>query len=111
MAEFEKQESEYISAKEIQNVPDLTIEILDEVKNVATDFGAKPQGTVKVSNGTESHEKKMNFNQKTVNALIDETKSTDSKKWIGVKFVPKIETVKGNLAIFPDKFLKQETMA
>lgn len=111
MAEFEYKESEFISGKEIKDVPGLVIEILDEIKSVATDFGAKPQGSIRVSKGDESHEKKMNFNQKTINAIIDETKSKDSKNWIGVKFVPKVETIKGNLAIIPDKFIKQETMA
>lgn len=78
----------------------MSIEVLDEIKDVMTNYGAKAQGLVKVTNGIETSEKKMNFNQPMKNYLINKA-GKDSKKWIGQKVLITTKFIQGNDAIIP----------
>lgn len=102
MAEFEKKESEFLSPSDLVGKSGIVLKILDEIKPERTDFGAKPTGRVEYKDGLATVQKIMRFNQLMINALIDKSKSMDSKKWIGVEMPVKISIIKGNNAIVPN---------
>ena len=101
MAEFEKKESEFLSPNDLVG-KSVVLKILDEIQNQRTDFGPKPTGTVEYKDGLATVQRIMRFNQLMINALIDKTKSKDSKKWIGVEIPIKVDKIKGNNAIVPN---------
>ncbi len=96
--EFEKQENEYLTGKDVKGVSGITLEFIDEVKQVSTDFGVKPKGTVKVTKGDEVYTKKLTLNQQNVNFCHDAF-GKDSTNWIGKKIGIFTETIKGNESI------------
>ena len=102
MAEFEKKESEFLSPNDLVGKSGIVLKICDEIQNQRTDFGPKPTGTVEYKEGLATVTKIMRFNQLMINALIDKTKSNDSKKWIGAEIPVKIDKIKGNNAIVPN---------
>ncbi len=101
IAEFEEKESNFISAKDVKQLGIKEIKIISEIVNEQTAHGPKAGGMVAFSQGVETIEKSMRFNQTFLNWLIRE-KGKDSKKWIGL--VIKIKTVEtmGNLNTIPD---------
>ena len=103
MVEFEKKESEFLSPNELVGKSGIVLKILDEITPQRTDFGMKPTGSVEYKDGLATVQKIMRFNQLMINYLIDKTKSKDSKKWIGVEVPIKIDKIKGNNAIIPNK--------
>jgi hypothetical protein len=94
------QESNFLKPSDLSGLDQLSIEILDEVVPVNTSFGVKNQGKVKVTNGKESHDKTMSFNQPFINFLVGKY-GKDSKSWIGKKIEITTKTIKNNLAIVP----------
>lgn len=100
MTEYEVQESGFLSPTECKDVDGLRITILEEVKPQPSDFGQKDRAKVRITNGTESHEKLMNFNKPFINYLV-KNHGKDSAKWIGVEVPITTKTIKGNLAIIP----------
>ena len=71
---------------------------MDEAKIVPTDFGPKTRAKVTMTNGIETSEKSINFNQQNINFCVNAF-GKDSKDWIGKKVGLFTETVKGNEAI------------
>lgn len=102
IAEFEKKESEFLSPNDLVGKSGIVLKICDEIQNQRTDFGPKPTGTVEYKEGLATVQKIMRFNQLMINALIDKTKSKDSKKWIGTEIPIKVDKIKGNNAIVPN---------
>ena len=100
--EFEKKESEFLSPSDLVNKSGIVLKILDEVKPERTDFGMKATGKIEYKDGLATVTKIMRFNQLMINALIDKSKSKDSKKWIGVEVPVKVSIIKGNNAIVPN---------
>ena len=100
--EFEKKESEFLSPSDLVGKSGIVLKILDEVKPERTDFGMKATGKIEYKDGLATVTKIMRFNQLMVNALIDKSKSKDSKKWIGVEVPVKVSIIKGNNAIVPN---------
>ena len=100
--EFEKKESEFLSPSDIVGKSGVVLKILDEVKPERTDFGMKATGKIEYKDGLATVTKIMRFNQLMINALIDKSKSKDSKKWIGVEVPVKVSVIKGNNAIVPN---------
>jgi len=98
--EYEIAESDFVRPGDVANIEGISLEILDEVKDVSTDYGLKAQCTVKVSGHGEKHEKKFNVNTPTKNYLINKH-GKESKKWIGATFPITTKTILGNLAIVP----------
>lgn len=103
IAEFEKKESEFLSPNDLVGKSGIVLKICDEIQNQRTDFGPKPTGTVEYKDGLATVQKIMRFNQLMINYLIDTTKSKDSKKWISAEVPIKIDKIKGNNAIVPNK--------
>lgn len=101
MVEFEKKESEFLSPSDLVGKSGIVLKILDEVKPERTDFGTKPTGKIEYKDGLATVTKIMRFNQLMINALIDKSKSKDSKKWIGIEVPVKVSIIKGNNAIVP----------
>ncbi len=83
----------------MKGVVGVTFEVLDEVKTVPTDYGPKPRCRVKISNGIETYEKAWTLNQQNTNFLIAQSKSNQSKEWIGQKVGIFTEVIKGNDSI------------
>ena len=100
--EFEKKESEFLSPNDLVGKSGIVLKILDEIKPERTDFGMKATGKIEYKDGLATVSKIMRFNQLMINALIDRSKSKDSKKWIGVEIPVKISIIKGNNAIVPN---------
>jgi len=84
----------------VANIDGISLEILDEVKDIATDYGVKAQCRVRVSGHGEKHEKKFNVNTPTKNYLINKL-GKESKKWIGATFPITTKTILSNLTIVP----------
>ena len=100
--EFEKKESEFLSPSDIVGKSGVVLKILDEIKPERTDYGMKATGKIEYKDGLAPVTKIMRFNQLMINALIDKSKSKDSKKWIGVEVPVKVSVIKGNNAIVPN---------
>ena len=100
MAKYEYKESEFLGPQDVKELGIVEIEIVSEIKDVGSDWGPKPTGTVKYLLGDKKTEKSMRFNQIFRNYLIKKTESTDSEKWlIHVPITTKV--IRGNLAIIP----------
>jgi len=98
MAEFEKQESEYISGNDLVGIDGVRFEILTEVKEESSNFGMKPKCTVRVTNNGIDTKQKWTLNIQNINFLID-TFGKESNTWIGKSVGVFVENIKGNNAI------------
>ena len=87
-----------MSGKDLKGVSGIVMEIMTEPKIESTDFGPKTRCTMKITNGTETHEKKLTWNQQNINFCVSAF-GKESHDWIGKKVGIFTETIKGNESI------------
>lgn len=98
MTQYTKQESEYLSPKDVVGIDGVVLKITSEVKDEPSGFGIKPKCTVEATIRGVTSTKKWTLNQQNINFLVGQF-GGDSMAWLGKSVGVYTENIKGNTSI------------